>query len=117
MFEMGGESRYHQISRIRLDGASAHDWVSTTSGSAPFAIPTIYDPDESIFELKTVVDSPLRLVQVPRRLAEIPSSEFTIEVVDNPVLFKYTGENDTDMYFVSEEDDEDEDGQYSDWDY
>ena len=40
MFEMGGESRYHQISRIRLDGASAHDWVSTTSGSAPFAIPT-----------------------------------------------------------------------------
>ena len=41
MFEMGGESRYHQISRIRLDGASAHDWVSTTSGSALFAIPTL----------------------------------------------------------------------------
>ena len=40
MFEMGGESRYHQISRIRLDAASAHDSVSTTSGSAPFAIPT-----------------------------------------------------------------------------
>ena len=86
------------------------------------AIPTktevlIYDPDDSIFMLKTVVDSPLRVVRVPRRLAEIPSSEFTIEVVDNPVLFEYTGENDTDMYFVSEEDDEDEDGQYSDWDY
>ena len=83
----------------------------------------ISDPGDSVLGLGTVVDSPLRLVRVPRHPTGISSSEFAIEVVDSPALFKYTGEDDSDIFAArnaeedeDEEDEEDEEEDEQDYD-
>ena len=80
----------------------------------------ISDPGDSVLGLGTVVDSPLRLVRVPRHPTGISSSEFAIEVVDSPALFKYTGEDDSDIFAArnaeDEEEEEEEDEDEQDYD-
>ena len=71
------------------------------------------------------MDSPLRLVRVPRHPTGISSPEFTIEVVDSLALFKYTGEDDSDYDGFDEEDegvlvdepDYDINGSYEDYEF
>ena len=78
----------------------------------------ISDPGDSVLGLGTVVDSPLRLVRVPRHPTGISSSEFAIEVVDSPALFKYTGEDDSDIFAArnAEEDEEEDEQDYDGFD-
>ena len=68
----------------------------------------ISDPGDSGLKLETVVESPLRLVRVPTHARETTSSEFAIEFVDSPALFKYTGEDDSDIYSSDSEEEEEE---------
>ena len=79
----------------------------------------IADPGNSVLELETAVESPLRLVRVPRHAGAITSSEFTIEVADSPALFKYTGEDDSDLFATerAEEEEEQDDVDFDDYDY
>ena len=78
----------------------------------------ISDPGDSVLGLGTVVDSPLRLVRVPRHPTGISSSEFAIEVVDSLALFKYTGEDDSDIFAArnAEEDEEEDEQDYDGFD-
>ena len=84
----------------------------------------ISDPGNAALKLETAVESPLRLVRVPRHARVIASSGFTIEVVDRPALFKYTGEEDSDLAVIESEEEQDvwrnehdSDVDFDDYDY
>lgn len=74
----------------------------------------IVDPDCKDLRLEHLKDSPLRVVQVPRHAAEQAerwssfSSTIKVEIVDNPALFKYTGEDDSDLIVASDEEEDDD---------
>ena len=66
----------------------------------------ISDPGDLGLKLEMVVELPLRLAQVPTHTREITSSGFMIKFVDSLALFKYTGEDDSDVYSSDSEEED-----------
>ena len=66
----------------------------------------ISDPGDLGLKLEMVVELPLRLVQVPTHTREITSSGFMIKFVDSLALFKYTEEDDSDVYSSNSEEED-----------